>query len=70
MNFFDTQAGYDLATHTIPCLVRAIEEQNKIMLEHTRALRENAAVMKQYIALRGQEKQDSKNKEFEPSSLA
>lgn len=24
MNFFDTQAGYDFATHTVPALIDAI----------------------------------------------
>ena len=49
MNFFDTQAGYNFAAYTVPHLVQAIEEQNKILLEHTRALRENTAMIKQYM---------------------
>lgn len=35
MSFFDTQAGYDFATYTIPDLIRAIRE-NTAALERSR----------------------------------
>ena len=69
MDFFDTQAGYNFAAYTVPHLVQAIEEQNKILLEHTRVLRENTAMIKQYMALNEQKQPKASNKGLDTTFL-
>jgi len=58
MNFFETRAGYNFTTHTIPMLVQAIEDATKVqkaqieaMEENTRALKLHTQTMEQYIAM-------------------
>lgn len=56
MNFFDTSAGYNFASCTVPELIRAIEANTRAMKEYTAALQENSQMLwKHTQALRDQQ---------------
>lgn len=56
MNFFDTSAGYNFASCTVPELIRAIEANTLAMQEHAAALQENSQMLwKHTQALRDQQ---------------
>lgn len=56
MNFFDTSAGYNFASCTVPELIRAIEANTLAMQEHAVALQENSQMLwKHTQALRDQQ---------------
>lgn len=58
MNFWDTKAGHDFTTYTIPMLVKTIDEaiesqkkQAEVMERHTKALERQTEVMERYMAM-------------------
>lgn len=56
MNFFDTSAGHNFASYTVPELIRAIEANTRVMKEYTAALQENSQMLwKHTQALRDQQ---------------